>query len=205
MRRCRGKTKKGEKCRKNALKESHYCHIHSKQAPRKKKVGKSAIAGGIIGLVAGGIRGATMGAISGGIIGKFLEEEKMTNTRVFISFDYDHDSDLKHLFVGQSRYSDSPFYIQDWSVKEHLSGDWKEKVRRKLKSVDQVAVICGERTHTAVGVSSEITIAREVGVPYFLLKGRSDKICTRPKSAHSSDKMYDWTWANLKALVGGGR
>ena len=33
--------------------------------------------------------------------------------RVFVSFDYDHDSDLKTLLVGQVRNPDSPFEIAD--------------------------------------------------------------------------------------------
>lgn len=56
---------------------------------------------------------------------------KKSKKRVFISFDYDHDSDLKNLLVGQARNEDSPFEIADWSVKEELSGDWKQKVREK--------------------------------------------------------------------------
>ncbi len=55
--------------------------------------------------------------------------------RVFISFDYDHDSDLKTLLVGQSKHEDTPFEIYDWSVKEELSGDWKAKVQTKISLV----------------------------------------------------------------------
>ena len=51
--------------------------------------------------------------------------------RVFISFDYDHDVDLKNLLVGQAKNEDSPFEITDMSVKEELIGDWKEKVRQR--------------------------------------------------------------------------
>lgn len=49
----------------------------------------------------------------------------MAKRRVFISFDYDHDSDLKSLLVGQSKNSDSPFEITDMSIKEAVSNDWK--------------------------------------------------------------------------------
>lgn len=31
------------------------------------------------------------------------------------------------------RLEDSPFDISDWSVKHELSGDWKAKVREKIK------------------------------------------------------------------------
>ena len=68
----------------------------------------------------------------------------MAAKRVFISFDYDHDADLKNLLVGQSRNPDSPFEISDRSVKEGLTGDWKKKVREKITKVDVVTVICGE-------------------------------------------------------------
>lgn len=51
----------------------------------------------------------------------------MSKVRVFISFDYDHDSDLKTMLVGQAKNEDSPFEIDDWSVKEELSGIGKKK------------------------------------------------------------------------------
>ena len=53
----------------------------------------------------------------------------MTKPKVFISFDFDHDTELREFLVGQSKHSDSPFEIEDWSLKEPLSGDWKEKIR----------------------------------------------------------------------------
>lgn len=40
--------------------------------------------------------------------------------RVFISFDYDNDLDLKTLLVGQARNSDSPFEVIDMSIKETI-------------------------------------------------------------------------------------
>jgi hypothetical protein len=129
----------------------------------------------------------------------------MAKARVFISFDYDHDLDLKNLLVGQSKNDDSPFELADWSVKEAISEEWKKKVRTRIKSVDQVIVMCGEHTDTATGVSIELTIAQEEGIPYFLLHGRSSKTCKKPKSAQSTDTMYKWTWDNLKKLIKGDR
>ena len=60
----------------------------------------------------------------------------MAKTRVFISFDYDNDAGQKHLLVGQSKHPDTPFDFADWSSKEHLTGDWKAKIRTKLKYRD---------------------------------------------------------------------
>jgi hypothetical protein len=125
--------------------------------------------------------------------------------RVFTSFDFDHDEDLRNLLVGQSQNPDSPFELSDWSVKEPITGDWKAKVRTRIKKCELIIVICGQYTYSATGVSIELEIAQEELLPYFLLWGRSDKQCTKPKSAKESDKIYRWTWDNLKALIGGAR
>lgn len=124
--------------------------------------------------------------------------------RVFISFDYDNDAFLKEALVGQSRHADSPFVIADWSIKVASPG-WKEEARRRIRASDIVAVICGMHTHTAVGVATELTIAQEEGIEYFLLNGYADKTGTKPTSARSGDKLYNWTWPNLKNLIGGAR
>jgi hypothetical protein len=107
--------------------------------------------------------------------------------------------------VGQSKNEDSPFDLADWSIKEAISEDWKAKARTRIKGADVVTVICGEHTNTAAGVSAELLIAQEEGVSYFLLKGYQNKICVKPKAAKNTDKIYDWTWDNLKKLIGGAR
>lgn len=128
----------------------------------------------------------------------------MAKTRVFVSFDYDNDARLKDLLVGQSKNDDSPFELADWSIKEHLTGDWKEKARKRIKAVDVVCVLCGKSTDTAKGVASELTLAQEEEVSYFLLAGYKEG-SKKPTSAKSADKLYEWTWDNLKKLIGGAR
>lgn len=129
----------------------------------------------------------------------------MTRKRMFVSFDYDHDADLKMLLIGQSKHSDTPFDVFDSSVKEHIDGDWEAKVRRKIRDVDVVCVLCGAHTHTARGVAIELKIAKEIGTPYFLLWGYKDKTCTKPTTASTSDKIYRWEWDTLKRLIHGDR
>ncbi len=128
----------------------------------------------------------------------------MAATKVFISFDYDHDLDLKNFLVGQAKLADSPFEIEDWSVKNASPG-WKADAKNRIARSDQVAVICGHDTHTAVGVNTEIELAREAGKPYFLLAGRATGVNTKPTTALSTDKLYKWTWDNLKSLIAGNR
>lgn len=125
--------------------------------------------------------------------------------RTFISFDYDNDHDIKECLVGQAKNPDSPFEITDMSIKEPISYNWKENARRRIRSCDVVVVLCGEHTDTTSGVTAELTIAQEEGIPYFLLRGRPDKACAWPNHIYSTDKMYKWTWDNLKALFQGAR
>ena len=129
----------------------------------------------------------------------------MAKTRTYICFDYDHDSDLKLLLVGQAKNNDSPFEITDMSIKEAISKDWEENARRRIKCCDVVVVICGRYTNYATGVSKELRIAQEENIPYFLLGGRSNYSCVKPVSAKESDKIYRWTWDNLKLLIEGNR
>lgn len=128
----------------------------------------------------------------------------MGKTRVFISFDYDNDARLKDLLVGQSKHPDTNFELADWSSKEHISGDWKAKIRAKLAYVDVICVLCGKHMTTATGVSHEVTMAQEIGKPYFLLAAFATD-STKPLAAKPSDKLYKWTWENLNKLIGGAR
>lgn len=128
-----------------------------------------------------------------------------SKSRAFVSFDIDHDDGAKKMLAGQAKLSDSPFEFKDNSVNKHLTGDWREKVKRRMDNVDVVIVLCGAATHSATGVADELTIAKEKRKPYFLLAAYPDKRCTKPKSASSSDKVYKWTWKNLKQLINGNR
>lgn len=126
-------------------------------------------------------------------------------TRLFISFDYDHDQDLRNALVAQARNPDSPFEIANWSVKEPMAGNWKAQVRTRIRQIEQVAVLCGHYTDSATGVSVEVEIAREEKKPYFLLAGCPTGALKKPRSALATDKVYNWTWQNLKALIAGAR
>ena len=122
---------------------------------------------------------------------------------VFISFDYDHDHDLRGNLVAQAREPESPFSITDRSVRAPIDENWRREVRERIRRVDLMIVICGEHTYDADGVAAEVTIAREEHKPYFLLRGRRRRTCTRPRTALRSDEMHIWTWENLKNLIAG--
>lgn len=105
----------------------------------------------------------------------------MNKKRTFISFDYDHDEDLKNLLVEQSHNPDSLFSFIDMSIKEPIKSTWKKNARKRIKGCDVVVVICGCNTDSADGVS----------IDYFLLYGYQEK-CVNLKNAKASNKVYGW-------------
>lgn len=129
----------------------------------------------------------------------------MATKSAFISFDFDHDEDLRGNLVAQAKNPESPFSITDWSVQETITENWRKNVRDLISRTDLTIVICGEHTHDAAGVAAEVAIAREEGKPYFLLKDRRNKTCTKPKNALKDDKIHKWKWKNLKLLIDGER
>ena len=129
----------------------------------------------------------------------------MKKVKAFISFDYDHDLELKNALVAQSELDDSPFEINDVSIKQAIDINWKKYARKKIKESDVVIFICGKYTNTAKGVTAEMSITLEENANYFLLCGRSDGIVQKPSNSKKEDEVYKWTWDNLKKLINGAR
>jgi hypothetical protein len=112
---------------------------------------------------------------------------------VFVSFDLDHDNDSRSRLVDQVTPEVSRFAVDGWSIRE-VADDWQDKARKRIANVDLVLVICGEHTDTATNVSNEIDIARDVGVPYFLIDGRPGH-STKPSAALDRDRILEWSTA----------
>lgn len=118
--------------------------------------------------------------------------------RVFISFDYDNDLNLKNLLAGQAKLADSPFEISDWSLKEAApENDWEKKAEGKIKKSDIVVVILGAKTSKASGVKKEVAMARENEISLLQIKVSG----TNPTRVVDAGVLYDWTWDNLKKVL----
>ena len=128
----------------------------------------------------------------------------MGKVKVYLSFDVAHDADAKTMLVEQTNQADSPFEIVDASTKDRMTVACKQNIHRRMENVDMVLVLCGVHTRRASGVNAEVAIAQEMGKPYFHLAAYP-KACKRPKAAKASDKIYLWTWNNIKNLICGGR
>ncbi len=112
---------------------------------------------------------------------------------VFISFDIEHDGELYELLFAQSRTPSSGFAVLGGSERSTATDAWSERVRRRIREVDQVIVICGEHTEASTRVSAELRMAQEERTPYFLLWGRREIMCTKPIGAKPAGGMYSWT------------
>jgi hypothetical protein len=113
--------------------------------------------------------------------------------RVFVSFDIEHDGELYERLLAQSRTPSSGFAVLGGSVRPAAADVWNEAVRRRIREADQVIVICGEHTESSPRVSAELRIAQEEQIPYFLLWGRREIMCTKPIGAKPAEGMYSWT------------
>jgi len=120
------------------------------------------------------------------------------NQRVFVSFDYDNDKELKNLLIGQSKNPESPFDVTDTSLKEEEpEKQWLEKAKARIKASDTVVVVLGKKTHKAPGVLKEVKVTRELEKRIFQIKPQ-DMDCA---SVENAGRVYNWTWPNLKELL----
>ena len=78
---------------------------------------------------------------------------------------------------------------------------WHDGVRRRVRLVDEVIVLCGEHTADSDRVTAEVRIALEEAKPCLLLWGRRERMCSMPIGVKRTAVMYSWTLASLGNLV----
>lgn len=117
----------------------------------------------------------------------------VSQARVYVSFDIEHDRELFERLLAESERSS--FSVQGRSELEFAfaADAWASRVRRQIREADEMIVICGEHTAASPCMSVELRIAQEEHTPYFLLWGRRGSMCTKPIGARSDEGMYKWT------------
>jgi len=125
----------------------------------------------------------------------------MAKTKVFVSFDFDNDKALKDFIIGQAKLADSPFEVSDHSLKEAAPAlDWELKARAGISRADRFIVMLGPKTRWASGVKKEVGMARSLGKTRFQIIGYRDG--SRDWAVPDAGVTYDWSWENLKKLLG---
>lgn len=125
----------------------------------------------------------------------------MDTVRIFLSFDPVHDEDLKLRLLEEAAQSLSGFEICACSEGAEMTEARRARARQRIRSSDEVIVICGPHTQDSVQVAAEVAIAQEEGKPYFLLGGRREAMCTKPLGARPSEGMYSWTTSMVRDQV----
>jgi hypothetical protein len=124
----------------------------------------------------------------------------VAKTKVFISFDFDNDRVLRDFIIEQARRPDSPFEMQDHSLKEAAPAkDWEAKARAAISRAEQFIVMLGPKTVDAPGVLKEVAMALELDKPRFQIIGYNNG--SSSWAVPGGGRVYSWDWANLKKLL----
>ena len=119
----------------------------------------------------------------------------MAKKKVFLSFDYDNDLKLKGSFTSQAKHPDSPFSINDYSLKEaHPDNTWLSKAQSAIDRCDLFIVLLGKNTYKAPGVLKEVKIAIGRDKERIQLKPQKKK----SKAIPGAGDVVPWKWKNLR-------
>ena len=119
----------------------------------------------------------------------------MAKKKVFLSFDYDNDLQLKGSFISQAKNPDSPFSINDFSLQEAFPGaEWLSKAQSAIKRCDLFIVLLGDNTYRAPGVLKEVKIAKGLNKKRIQLKPQRND----PNEILHAGKVVSWKWKNLR-------
>ena len=108
---------------------------------------------------------------------KLLPTIRMGSRRLYLSFDFDHDDELRGSFLAQARRH-SHHTIVDCSLAAAVDGNWTREARSRIAQAHVVVFICGENTHSAKGVEAEMTLTQQLRKRYFLTLVRVTRLCS---------------------------
>jgi len=124
----------------------------------------------------------------------------MDRIRVFVSYDLEHDEDLFDRMRGEAAGARALFEVSGRS-RERAWDRPSDAARRGIRAADTVVFLCGEHTGDALAVGQEFRIVQEEEIPYLLVWGRRETMCTKPLGARPAEGMYAWTQEILRTQM----
>jgi hypothetical protein len=123
----------------------------------------------------------------------------MVKKRAFVSYDIEHDEELRAFIVSQSENPDSPFIVVGSSPREASQGkDSDEKTEKTIKYSDVFIVMVGPGTHKSAGVAKEVALARKWCIPIMQIIGyRGGNF----EPVLDARELQIWDWENIKKLL----
>ena len=128
---------------------------------------------------------------------------QMAKKTVYVAFDYD-DLNVKQNLIAESKRPDCPWEFVDYSIRQEIEGPWVSQAKKLIAASDCVIVLCGEHTHQAKGVATELQAAQEVNKHYFFLSGTRSGKPTPPKHARANDRIWTYRWPTVQTLLNKG-
>ena len=114
----------------------------------------------------------------------------MSIVKIFVSFEFDKDNDLKNQFFTQAD-EHSPHRVVSSSLnKAYPTEEWKDKARSAIRECDVVVVLVGQDTHNAPGVETETEIAQRLKKPIFQIVPQRRTYT----GVQGLDKPIQWKW-----------
>ncbi len=128
------------------------------------------------------------------------------NLKIFVSFEFDKDGDLKNNFFEQAK-DNSPHRVKNSSLNEaYPTDEWKERARSAIHECDLVIVLVGQDTHSSLGVKTEIDIVRQLKKPVFQVALHDEWELTRKNHFlhNESPQVQALTQPEAQTSQGGG-
>ena len=117
----------------------------------------------------------------------------MANLRIFVSFEFDKDNDLKNSFFRQAR-EQTQHRVRNCSLNQAYPDEaWKNKARQAIRECDVVLVLVGQDTHNAPGVLVETDMARSMKKPTIQVLSAKARRNNYKGAPHIEDRM-PWKW-----------
>ena len=119
----------------------------------------------------------------------------MATLKIFVSFEYDKDNDLKNNFLSQAKDETNHKVVSCSLDEKYEDEEWKKKAREAICECDVVVLLIGQDTHNAPGVKVETDMADSF---------KKRVIQVRPKRRTYTGlshlgKPIPWKWKRINA------
>lgn len=124
----------------------------------------------------------------------------MAEIKVFVSFEFDRDKQLKGCFVSQADRNELSLKVIDTSLLEEFKGGtWRQKASAAIRSSDLVIVLVGQDTTTAQGVKDEVNLALQYKKELLQIRPKGKKYGT----VENAGPLHAWRWKSIRNHLAG--
>ena len=123
----------------------------------------------------------------------------MAKVKIFVSFEFDKDNELRHNFYAQAA-EHSCHEIENYSLNEPYKlhdEEWLKKAKDLISRSNIVIVVTGQDAHNAPGVKEEVKIANRLHKPIFQIRPQNITSGAIPNAG----EVIPWKWKRINAKI----